>query len=312
MNYPASIKPMEPYSKEEAFTHPDYLYQVKWDGVRYLAFIFAGEVRLQNRRLKIKTRLYPELQSLPRLIKGRGAVIDGEIIALGEDNSPSFPKVLHRDLVKESSPGLQRQVPIYFMAFDLLYLGGENIQNLPLTERLHLLRKNLTQSQDVRITEDHEDGKGLFAVMAERGMEGMVAKKKDAPYRAGEKTSEWLKIKTSRFQDCLLGGYLLKGGRVSSLMVGVYQGSDFLYVGRVSSGLKEAELQALHRELYPYRREGSPFKNSPSPGAKQQVVWLEPTLGLKVEFSQWTPDLKFRSPRMAGFLPFQEGDFILK
>lgn len=312
MAYPAAIKPMEPRHREGPFQDPRFIYQVKWDGVRYLAFLEGGGLRLQNRRLRRKTHLYPELAFLAGALGGLEGVLDGEIIALGEGGTPSFPRVLRRDLVKGVTAGLREEVPVHFMAFDLLYLGEESLMGRPLEERLALLEKHLRVGPGLFLTQSHRDGPGLFRAMEERGMEGLVAKKRGSPYRAGQKTAEWLKVKTSRFQDCLLGGYALKAGRVSTLLVGAYRGEAFLYLGRVSSGLKEAELQALHRELYPFRREAPPFANPPRLEASLEGVWLKPTLGLKVQYAEWTPDLKFRSPRAKGFLPYREGDWTLK
>ena len=312
MAYPEYIQPMEPRRRDEPFTDPAYVYQIKWDGVRYVAFICRDGVRLQNRRLRVKTHLYPELSSLTHCLGARGGVLDGEIIAMGEGGTPSFPQVLRRDLVKGVNPRLQRQVPVYFMAFDLLYLGEKNIMGLPMMERFELLKDHLEEGPALRLTENHSDGRELFEIMADRGMEGMVAKKKEGPYRAGQKTEDWLKVKVPRFQDCLVGGYTLKAGRVSSLLVGAYQGQDLLYLGRVSSGLKEAELNALHKELYPHRREVAPFLIAPKMESTLKAVWLEPTLGVKVQYAEWTPDLKLRSPRIKGFIPYREGDWNLK
>ena len=312
MPYPEIIRPMEPRSRPEPFQDARCIYQVKWDGVRYLAFLEGGGVRLQNRRLKIKTHLYPDLAPLAGGLGKKGGVLDGEIIALGEEGTPSFPRVLRRDLVKEASTGLQRQVPVHYMAFDLLYLGEECLMDRPLEERLFLLEEHLKPGPLLQVSRAHGDGLKLFQAMTDRGMEGMVAKRKGAPYRPGQKTEEWLKVKTSRFQDCLLGGYALKRGRVSTLLVGAYREGKFLYLGRVSSGLREAELMALHRELYPFRREASPFINPPLLEGALEGVWLEPTLGLSVQYAEWTPDLKLRSPRVKGFLAYQEGDWTLK
>lgn len=312
MAYPSSIRPMEPRHHGEPFQDPRYIFQVKWDGVRYLAFMEGGRLKLQNRRLRVKTRLYPDLAPLAGALGERGGVLDGEIIALGEEGNPSFPQVLRRDLVKEAAPGLERRIPVYFMAFDLLYLGEENLMGRPLAERLELLEKHLLVGPAVLLTRTHSDGPGLFKTVEERSLEGMVAKKKDSPYRAGQKTADWLKVKTGRFQDCLLGGYALKRGRVSTLLVGAYRDGALIYLGRVSSGLKEEELSALHRELYPYRRKAPPFANPPRLEGSLEGVWLEPTLGLKVQYAEWTPDLKLRSPRVKGFLPFEEGDWTLK
>jgi bifunctional non-homologous end joining protein LigD len=303
---------MEPQSRQEPLEDPRFLHQVKWDGVRYLAFLEGGRLKLQNRRLRVKTHLYPDLAPLAGALGKAGGVLDGEIIALGPAGTPSFPQVLRRDLVKTVTARLERQVPAVYMAFDLLYLGEQDLTARPLKERLKLLEEHLQDLPNLEFTRAYEDGLQLFQVMRERGMEGVVAKKKDSPYRAGQKTADWLKIKVSRFQDCLLGGYALKRGRVSTLLVGAFRDEAFLYLGRVSSGLKEGELQSLHRELYPFRRSTPPFANPPVLERSLEGVWLEPTLGLKVQYAEWTPDLKLRSPRVKGFIPFREGDWTLK
>ncbi len=300
---------MEPFSRDKPFDDPDFLYQIKWDGVRYLAFIDGKEIRLQNRKLKVKTGIYPEFQSLASHFKGKRGILDGEIIAIGEKGVPSFPKILRRDLLSRFKTSYQREIPAYFMIFDIIFLEEKDLTSISLIERQEILKNNLVEGEEFYLTENHEEGVSLFEVMQQKGMEGIVAKRKQSLYRVGEKSRDWLKIKVSRFQDCLVGGYVLKKGRVSSLLVGAHREGVFLYLGRVSSGLKEEELKSLHKELYSFRKENSSFNNTPITVRGEEIIWLEPTLGVKVEFMEWTPDLKLRSPRIAGFLTIEQGIF---
>ncbi len=312
MDYPAYILPMEPKSKAKPFNDSRYLFQVKWDGVRCLSFITGGQVRLQNRRLKDRTCQYPELHALAGLLNGKDAVLDGEIIALKEDGNPGFSRILRRDLAKNPDSSLINVTPVYYLVFDLLFLEEENLLACPFEERQALLKKNLQESERIKLTESSPDGIELFNVVKKRQLEGIVAKKKDAPYRPGEKTEEWLKIKLSRRQDCLIGGYVLRRGRAVSLLLGAYRDGSFLYVGRVSAGLKEAELEFFHREFYGRRLAQPHFLNPPPLKSGEKGIWVEPLLGVAVDFLELTEDLKLRSPSTAGFLPSGGGDWELK
>lgn len=296
---PATIVPMEPAAVREPFDDPAFLYQVKWDGVRLLAFSEGGTVHLQNRRLRLRDGFYPELDGLPRLLKKDGVVLDGEVVAFAQ-GKPSFPLVLRREQV--TSPArvreLLRSVPVTYLVFDLLYLGGEPLLKLPLHARQEKLACVLRPDGAIQLVESFPLGSKLFAAVKEQGLEGIVAKRRDSPYLPGAKSRDWLKVKVRRRQLCLVGGYSVKGKRLQSLLVGAWRGADLIYLGRVGTGLKAQEWDLLAKALEELAVPECPFAGCPqSPSYR----WVRPVLPVWVEFSEWTEDLHLRAPSVVGF-----------
>ncbi|MCL6450112.1 MAG: hypothetical protein K6T75_02310 [Acetobacteraceae bacterium] len=299
------IPPMEPCPWPEPFDSPRHLFQVKWDGVRILAFVDGrGGLTLQNRRLHDRTRQYPELGELGTVPGLRGAVLDGEVVVTA-DGRPSFPRVLQRDRAwrPEQVRRLARRLPAVYMAFDLLWLGGRDIRRLPLERRLGLMGEALQPPRPgslphVVVVESFDHGTSLFQEVKARGLEGVVAKERDSPYLAGKKSPRWLKIKCRRRRLCAVGGFTHRGGRLTSLLLGAFEGQRFLYVGRVSSGLSERERTALQGFLGTKVRGAPAFEVAPLTG--EPTRWTEPSLAVVVGFSEWTEGLKLRAPAFEG------------
>lgn len=290
---------MEPRARREPFDSPGHFFQVKWDGVRILAFLEGGVVRLQNRRGRERTAQYPELQDLREFARARGALLDGEVVVL-EEGQPSFPRVIRRDFCTrpESVRQLARALPCTYCVFDLLYLDGEDLASRPLSERQHLLDQVLTPSPAVFITPNFSAGTALYREAEERGLEGIVAKAKDSPYLWGGKTGYWLKVKPRRRILCAVGGVHEKGGAVGALLLGVYRDGKLLYIGRAGSGLSSRDARLLREMAQKDARPVPPFTNPPrDPGC----LWLEPRLTVLVEFAEWTGDLHLRAPVVVGF-----------
>lgn len=294
---PGSIQPMDPILCREAFNDPDFVYQVKWDGVRMLAYLADGRVTLINKRRHIRTEQYPELQQLAGLVQESRAVLDGEVVVL-KQGKPSFASVLSRDLSRgRQVDHLLRQYPIHYMVFDLLW-AGEDLRHLPLTERQAALAQTLVPTETVQAVENFDQGKSLFAAVKGQDMEGIVAKRRLSRYISGQKHRDWFKIKYRRAQYCVVGGYTLRGTRINALLLGVFRNQALMYVGRVGSGLKEAEWMVLTRELTRVEVASSPFANKP-PGPGYHFV--PPHLVVRVEFAEWTENLTLRSPVITGF-----------
>lgn len=297
-------------------TDPACAFQLKWDGVRMLAFLDGGRVRLQNRRLRDRTAVYPELAALPSLVSARQAILDGEVIVLHEGR-PSFPRVLQRDLAgAAAAPRLRSALPAGFAAFDLLYLDGEDLTGRPWWARQELLaRRAAGESPLLHLTRNYEDGLSLWGAVVEQGLEGVVAKVRASPYVPGRRTRHWLKVKVRRRVECVLGGYTLMGGGPlpGALLVGLYRDDPgppagrpgapagrLTCVGRVGSGLDEATRAALARRLPALARPDPPFQPPPRlPGLVCR--WLDPLLTVLVDYAEWTEDLKLRAPSLAGF-----------
>lgn len=288
------VIPMELTICDAPYDAPDTLFQVKWDGVRCLAYAYPDGVRLYNRRLNARTQQYPELvQGLSTLPKG--TVLDGEIVALGPDGKPSFPRVLRRDLARSAAKTsvLTSSVPIHYMVFDVLWDAGEPLYPLPLYKRLERLSRIPLASPAFRVDSVPEQGMALFEAARHEGLEGIVAKKADSAYRIGERSLEWQKIKCTRELNCIIGGYIKKPDGMRCVLVGVQEESGLLYIGRASSGPTHKEWAALHARLKALHAP-CPFSNPPP--AERDAVWVTPTLPIRVRFLEYTKEGVMRAP----------------
>jgi len=295
------LQVMEPVSRGQVVQSDEYLYQVKWDGVRMLAFIEDGRVTLINKRHHDRTRQYSELQGLPERLAGRSAVLDGEIVVL-KGGKPSFPAVMSRDNLRDASRIQQAQgfLPIDYMVFDLLYFEGDDLRDQPLEERQGILREILSAGGGVHLVEDFSEGMALFASICSMDMEGIIAKQRSGRYIAGKRHQDWLKIKHRRKGSCLVGGYTLRGKMVNSLLLGWEQGERLLFVGRAGSGLNSEQQEALSAFLPGQERATSPFFNLIRPPAAYHFV--EPSIRVEVEFAEWTEEMHLRAPVIKAFI----------
>lgn len=306
------FKPMEPVAANKVPVEEKHLFQVKWDGVRILAHVGGGRVFLHNRKFRERTHHYPELWRLNDLVAGE-AILDGEVVALRE-GQPSFPLVLERDLVKagaadrEKIRRLIKQVPVFYMVFDLIFLDGRDLTGLPLEERQALLAEHMRTDDLVHPVESFNDGPALFAAVSEKGMEGIVAKEKGSLYRSGKKHPSWQKVKYRLKQLVTIGGFTVKGGQINALLAGAYHQGKLVYVGRVATGLSGRDLAALTPFLRESVQSVPPFVNA-SPA--KDKVWVRPQITALVDFQEWTEDLRMRQPVISGFTKDSPQDCIL-
>ena len=296
------ILPMEPIMRKQVFDSEEFTYQLKWDGVRMLAYSGKNQVELINKKLNNRTAQYPELQALISLLHGRQAVLDGEIVAF-KDSQPNFPAVMRRDNARKEKciAMLLKEVPISYIVFDLLWDNDKDLRNLPLIERKRHLQNLLRPQNGIHIIEDFPSGSSLFTAVQEANLEGIVAKRKASPYLAGKKHQDWYKIKYRRRQSCIIGGYTLRNNIANSLLLGVYQGDNLHYVGRASSGLNESDWKELHSGMSHLQTGKMHFVSLPSQIARK-CYFINPSLVVEVEFAEWTQDMHLRSPVIKGFL----------
>ncbi|MBS3970250.1 MAG: DNA ligase [Clostridia bacterium] len=307
MTIPFPIKPMEPITFAEPFDSLEYLFQVKWDGVRCLAYTLETGTRLFNRKLNERTRQYPEIvESLDKL--PRGIILDGEIITLGQDMKPNFRRVLKRDLAKNSMKISQliERIPVYYMVFDIVYYANKNIADRPLTQRQEILEKVLCQNPIVKAVDSVlYKGVSLFNAVKNEKLEGIIAKRLDGPYIFGEKTSYWRKIKVWQELIAVIGGYSTKMGEIRSLLVGLFNQSDNLlyYIGNASSGVSHNQWLVLqqHFERCTDKPVKTPFVNPPRKPRGEEYHWVKPELCLKLEYTEWTEDFRLRNPKVIDF-----------
>ncbi len=308
---PRAIRPMLATLVDEAFDDEQWLFEVKWDGYRALAFIDDGEVRLVSRNQNDLTEGYPELASLPDHVKARTAVIDGEIVALDEQGRSSFSLMQQRTGLRGEGARKIRisrtDVPIAYYAFDLLYADGYSLARVDLEERKAMLERILAESESVRYSE-HFVGKGkqLFEAAAAQQLEGIVAKRRRSCYEQ-KRSREWLKVKITQVQECVIGGYTdPKGSRENfgSLVLGLYDDKGRLtHVGNAGSGFTEKSHAEMWKRLEALQSAKSPFHGKIESTRKPH--WVRPELVAQIKFTEWTHEgesgaIKMRAPVFQG------------
>ncbi|NLI69984.1 MAG: hypothetical protein GX364_03830 [Firmicutes bacterium] len=296
------VRPMEPTSASRPVKEPGYVSQIKWDGVRILAFVTADGVRLQNRGGGERTRQYPEFQILKEVVGSGEALIDGEAVAL-EAGYPRFSRIMERDSLQHENriKRLSRHRPCTYCIFDLLFWRGEDLTGFPLNHRQDVLNEafgSLQGEPTVYLNENYEDGELLFQQVSDRNLEGIVAKDIHSPYLIGRKSSSWRKVKPRRRQLSVVVGLAFRGGLVSSLLLGAYHDGELRYIGRAGSGLNTEMARELRKAGEILGVPEPLFVNPPCPG---EVAWLRPFLTVEIEFMEWTENLKMRAPVVIGF-----------
>ncbi|MGW5670261.1 non-homologous end-joining DNA ligase [Micromonospora sp. NPDC003776] len=287
-------------------TGPGWGYEFKWDGVRAVAYADGG-LRLLSRNDRDVTGAYPELGELPRLLAGRRAVLDGEVVALDAGGRPSFSALQRRMHVRAPAAALVASTPVRLYLFDLLHLDGRDTTSLPYTERRAALAELGLSGESVETPPywTGEAGRDLATAAAELGLEGVVAKRLDATYEPGRRASSWVKVPLNDTVEVVVGGWRPGAGRragtIGSLLLGMYDEQDRLvYVGHVGTGFTQAVLRDLQQRLEPLARREPPF-GSPVPREHaRHAVWVEPALVGDVTFRSWTPDRRLRHPSWKG------------
>ena len=299
------IEPMLAMTADEPFDSPQFTYEAKWDGVRTLAFVDGGEVRLQTRNLLDCTKQYPEAHGAAEaLTGGYQAILDGEVVAFDEKGVPSFQRLQPR--MHQTDEGaisrLRKSVPVIYEVFDLLYLDGEDLRRQPLRDRRRRLEAALEPMGAIRLSEGFPgNGVALFRAVQEQGLEGIVAKRLDAPYVSG-RSAAWVKVKAFKTMDCVIGGWTAgQGGRHSTLgalIVGIYRDGALIPVGHVGSGFDDRTLRDLLATLQEHQSPTSPFAVAPK--LNQPATWGFPDLVCEVRYAELTRDGTLRQPVYLG------------
>jgi bifunctional non-homologous end joining protein LigD len=303
---PAHLVPMLATTGSLPDSDDGWAFEIKWDGVRTIAYSQPGELRLESRNLNDVTDRYPELARLGRALSSHSVILDGEIVALDGSGRPSFGTLQTRMQVSSrvQARRLMKDTPVTYMIFDLLWLDGHSVMGFTYAERRELLSA-LELNGESWQTPEHTVGEGraLLQASTEQGLEGVMAKRLDSIYQPGARSRSWVKIKSVRRQELVVGGWLPGKGKreqsIGALLTGVYEADGVLrYVGRVGSGFSEEELDRLARLLGPLRRDSSPFGAGAKP--PHEAVFCEPELVAEVEFSEWTSGGSLRQPRYKG------------
>ena len=304
----AKIEPMLAITADDPFDSPDFAFEAKWDGVRTLAFVDGGVVRLQTRNLLDCTTQYPEAQGVSEALTGAyQAILDGEVVALDERGAPSFQRLQPRMHVRDESAvrKLRRTTPVVYQVFDVLWVDGQDVRKRPLRERQKLLDEILTPMGAIKRSEQFiGTGKALYAAAKEQGIEGIVAKRLDAPY-SSSRSASWVKIKAFRSMECVIGGWTEgQGGRsnaLGALLIGVYRDGKLVPLGHVGSGFDERTLKELLATLRERESPRSPFATEPR--VNQPAHWCLPELVCEVQYAELTRDGTLRHPTYRGLRP---------
>jgi bifunctional non-homologous end joining protein LigD len=286
---PHGIQPMLATSVKEPFDHPDWIFEVKWDGYRAVAEIRDDGVSLYSRNLiSFNKKFFPIVDSLRKL--RFDAVLDGEIVVVDNQGRPDFQMLQH---YQDSGSG-----HLLYYVFDLLYFRGHDLTDLPLLRRKELLKKILPSTPKIRFS-DHvwKEGVLFYNVAKEKGLEGIVAKHSQGVYEAGRRSRQWLKVKTQITQEAVIAGFTEPGGGrkyFGALVLGVYEGDELMCIGHVGGGFTANNLKEIREKLGPLIQKECPFAAKPETNAP--VTWVRPELVCEVALSGWTEDGVMRHP----------------
>lgn len=297
------IVPFEPISAKDIPSGDGWLSQVKWDGVRILTYYDGTEVKLINRKGNERTLQYPEFRDIHSYCKAKSVILDGEMIVL-EQGKPSFHGIMKRDSLRKDiqiASAVRSIHPVY-MVFDLVYLNGEWMNDLPLMTRQEKLKDILMPSERVQLVPSvsSEQSLPLLNIMKEKEWEGIVCKEINSTYACGGKDGRWRKIKLGFDLYAAIGGLSMKDGRYNAVLLGLFnEQGQFIYIGHVGPGmLNQSEWSALVKQLQTHKASKMPFINKPD--RTKEALWVEPLVSVKVNYMQWTPHYTLRHPVLQG------------
>jgi bifunctional non-homologous end joining protein LigD len=305
---PDSLRPMLATAGTLPARDAGWAYEMKWDGIRALAFVDGDVLRLRSRTGRDVSFVYPELAGLADAVGAGQAVLDGEVVAFGASGWPEFEVLQQRMNIGSAAQAraLAAQVPVSFLAFDLLWLDGKPLIEQPYADRRAQLDGLSLQPGNWQAPPAFIGvaGADARAVSKEHQLEGIMAKRLQSRYEPGRRTSSWLKIKNHLRQEVVVGGWKPgEGGRaggIGSLLAGVYADGQLVFCGHVGTGFTQQTLSMLASRLAPLSRDTSPFGATTAPEDARYARWVEPVLVAEVEFSLWTRSGRLRAASFKG------------
>ncbi len=294
---PNDIAPMLATLIDKPFSDPGWLFELKWDGMRVLASVSGGSCELRSRRGRAVTSQFPELERLPSLLSAKEAIVDGEAVVLDEEGRPDFGRMQERMNVADPTASLVAQNPIVYYIFDIPYCDGYDLRDVALIERKRFLQHIILPEDPVRYS-DHvvEQGRELYELSKQRGLEGMIGKRIDGKY-ASARSREWVKLKTTNEVDAVVGGFTApRGGRehFGALLLGLYEGEKLRFIGGCGTGFNESTQADVSGRLQGMVSGRAPFADKPD--TREKATWVTPELVARVKFSEWTRDKHLRAP----------------
>jgi bifunctional non-homologous end joining protein LigD len=307
MNWPAHVSPMlATLGRDLPADQEPWTFEIKWDGIRAIAFCDGDTVRFESRNLRDITVSWPELTGLANAAGDRRVILDGEIVALDDRGVPNFQRLQERMHIGNAAVARQKAVatPVSYLVFDVLHLDGDDLMHRPWHQRRAALDALAVAGPSWATTPTFPgSGTDLFETVRQRGMEGVIAKRVDSSYVPGRRSKSWLKIKLQQTDEFVVGGWQPGEGRraeqLGSLLLGVPTADGGLdYVGNVGTGFTDAELRRLGNALRPLRRDMSPFTGGGSP--RRGAVFVEPRLVVEVAYAERTTEGILRHPSYKG------------
>jgi bifunctional non-homologous end joining protein LigD len=292
---PSAVSPMLCTLTKEPANDPAYLYEIKWDGYRIISYVRKGKVRMDSPSAKDYTTRYPVIvEALKRL--GHDVVVDGEVVVFNQAGMPDFDA-----LQLYNGPSSS----VFYCLFDLLWLDGYSLGQLPLVTRKSLLQTLVKDEPVFKFSDSFDDGPRLYEEMLKRNLEGIVAKKKDSTYVPGERGNNWLKTPTRKRQEFVIGGWAEsdKNRSFKLLLFGAFNKGKFEWIGRSGGGYKEKEMPGILKQLKALEIAQSPFVNKVLDTKGAATHWVRPELVANFEFATWTKSGRIRKP--ATFLGFR-------
>jgi bifunctional non-homologous end joining protein LigD len=305
---PKRVRPMLATAGTLPSDEGDWAYEIKWDGVRAIAFVDGGRIRLQSRNDKDLTSSFPEFRALGAAIGARPCVLDGEIVVLGPDGTPNFGLLQQRLHVVNANAikKLAADTPASYVIFDLLHLEGRPLTALPYDERRQALEAlNLSGSSFTTAESFHGvSGTDVLRATRENGLEGVIAKRRDSLYLEGRRSDTWIKVKNIRTQEVVIGGWTEgvgnRSGSLGALLLGVPSADGFRYVGKVGTGFSERDRDEILKLLRPAVRKKSPFVPPSDVREPKPPHYVRPGIVGEVQYVEWTAAGRLRHPSWRG------------
>lgn len=298
---PSRLEPMLAVSMDRPFSDPAWLFEIKWDGVRALAWIKDAKVELRSRTGRVITGQYPELEMLSECLEAKQAIVDGEIVVLDGRGHSDFERLQERMHVNSPPANLLARAPVTYYVFDLLYFDGYDLRETPLVERKEMLRRLLDAGDPIRYC-DHQPGHGkeLFDLAREQGLEGIVGKHARSAY-VSARSPYWVKLKAKQELDAVVAGWTAPRGsreHFGALLLGLRDGKKLRFIGHVGSGFDQRSQKAISSELKELATSDCPFETVPE--TNEEAYWAKPKLVARVQHGGWTEERRLRHPVFAG------------
>ena len=293
---PSGISPMLCTLVKEPPDYPDYIYEIKWDGYRIISYVDGNRVRMDSRSALDYTKKYPLVATALKNLKHK-VVMDGEVVVFNDQGLPDFDALqLYNG----------HTTSIHYCVFDILWLDGYNLMDLPLIERKAILQDLVKGNELIKFSESFDNGPALYKQVVEMNLEGIVAKQMDSEYHEGERANAWLKIPTKKRQEFVIGGWAESDKNISfrSLLFGAYNDGNFEWIGRSGGGYKHSEMPGILQKLRKLEIKESPFNNKVLDTKGAKMHWVKPELVANFEFATWTKSGRIRKP--ATFLGFRK------